>query len=118
MAKAKKTQAATAKRRIFLKSLPIIRKWMRPGGGINFMKAAEALHAISDQAPRSGWIAEPWAICSALWASEIPSEQPEVDHIHEHCKGGELFLVAYFLGRYDVIRLHEKIHKRAKKSSK
>lgn len=101
MAKAK--DKVTAKRKVFLKAIEIIKSHQRDDG-INFSAAADALVKLLDDAPRSGWLAEEWAICSALWASEIPVELPEVDHIHEHCKGGELFLVAYFLGLRSALR--------------
>jgi hypothetical protein len=101
MAKAKKP--VTAKRQVFLDALRIIKKYERPDG-CNFLEAAEELLPLLENAPRSGWLAEEWAICSALWASEIPVETPDVEHIHEHCKGGELFLVAYRLGVLSTLR--------------
>ena len=101
MAKAKKP--VTAKRQVFLDALKIIKRHKRLDG-IDFSKAADELLPLLGNAPRSGWLAEEWAICSALWASEIPVETPDVEHIHEHCKGGELFLVAYRLGVLSALR--------------
>lgn len=100
---AKKRKKLTAKRRVFLDALKIIRAHQRDGE-IDFSATADDLAKLLDKAPHSGWLAEEWAICSALWASEIPVELPEVDRIHEHCKGGELFLVAYFLGLRSAMR--------------
>lgn len=94
---AKTKHKVTTKRKVFLKALKIIKAHQRDDG-INFIAAATDLEKLLGDAPRSGWLAEEWAICSALWASEIPVELPEVGHIHETCKGGELFLVAFFLG--------------------
>jgi hypothetical protein len=101
MAKAK--DKVTAKRKVFLKALKIIKAHQRDDG-INFCAAADDLEKLLDNAPHSGWLAEEWAICSALWASEMPVELPEVDRIHEHCKGGEMFLVAYLLGLRSALR--------------
>jgi hypothetical protein len=101
MAKAK--NKVTAKRKVFLEALKIIKAHQRDDG-INFSAAADDLEKLLDNAPRSGWLAEEWAICSALWASELPADLPEVDFIHEHCRGGEMFLVAYFLGLRSALR--------------
>ena len=95
MAKTKKTK--TAKREVFLDALKIIKSHDRKDG-IDFLALADQLAGLLDKAPRSGWLAEEWAICSALWASETPYEQPDIANVHEHCKGGEIFLVAYYLG--------------------
>jgi len=95
---AKKAKRLTAKRQVFLDALHIIKNHDRKGG-INFLKLADDLTLLLDKAPKSGWMAEEWAICSALWASECPVEVPQdIDKVHEHCKGGELFMVAYMLG--------------------
>jgi hypothetical protein len=100
---AKKAKRLTAKRQVFLDALEIIKNYDRKGG-IDFLKLADALTVLLDKAPKSGWLAEEWAICSALWASEIPYETPDIDKVHEHCKGGELFMVAYYLGWLHAIR--------------
>ena len=102
MTKADTTTNVTAKRKVFLKALKII-KAHQQADEIDCFAAVDDLELLLDDAPRSGWLAEEWAICSALWASEDPGH-PEVDDIHEHCKGGELFLVAYFLGRRSALR--------------
>jgi|688.fasta_scaffold104556_2 hypothetical protein len=93
----------TAKRKVFLEALKIIKAHQRDDG-IDFSKAADDLQKLLNNAPHSGWLAEEWAICSALWASELPANLPEMDLIHEHCKGGEMFLVAYFLGLRSALR--------------
>jgi hypothetical protein len=95
VAKAKKL--VTAKRQVFLDALAIIRKHGQDND-IDFLKASSELLKLVGNAPRSGWLAEEWAICSALWASQLPTELPEIERIHEHCVGGQMFLVAYRLG--------------------
>lgn len=100
---AKANKKVSAKRQVFIDALKIIKDHQRDNG-IDFSAAADDLASLLDKAPHSGWLAEEWAICSALWASEIPAELPEVDHIHEHCRGGELFLVAYLLGFRSAVR--------------
>jgi hypothetical protein len=95
---AKKAKRLTAKRQVFLDALHIINNYDRTDG-IDFLKLADDLTVLLDKAPKSGWMAAEWAICSALWASDCPAEVPQdIDKVHEHCKGGELFMVAYMLG--------------------
>jgi hypothetical protein len=104
MATAKTKKQITAKRKVFLQALEIIQSTPLEDGSIDFMKLADKLSPLLDNAPKSGWLAEEWAICSALWASEMPSWLDDVDRINEHCKGGERFLVAYFLGLRNGLR--------------
>lgn len=104
---AKKTKKLTAKRQVFLDALKIIEAHQRDDG-IDFCAAADDLAKLLDKAPHSGWLAEEWAICSALFASEaVELPEAEVDRIHEHCTGGEMFLVAYFLGLRSALRKQE-----------
>lgn len=104
MAKAK--HKATAKRKVFLEALKIIQAHEGGDDGINFCAAADDLQKLLNEAPHSGWLAEEWSICSALWASQ-QSMLDEVDSIHEHCKGAQMFLVAYFLGLRSALRLKD-----------
>lgn len=104
MAKKKsKASKITAKRQVFLDALQIIKKHQRDNETC-FLKAAEELSKLLGNAPRSGWLAEEWAICSALWVSEMPGFHQDLDQIHEQCKGGELFLVAYRLGVISALK--------------
>lgn len=108
MPKSKKQKPVTAKRLVFQQALKVIRKHVGKDGEIDFSNAADELTLLLDKAPRSGWLAEEWAICSALWANAVYFGEAVPEEVDEHCKGGELFLVAYFLGLRSSIRNRSK----------
>jgi hypothetical protein len=101
----RKVRQITAKRKAFLEAARVLQEHITEEGKVRSYigNVAESLLPISESVKKSGWLAGPWAVCSALYFMSEPSDLRDLDKCHEECVGGELFLVAYFLGRLSVL---------------
>ncbi len=101
--KAKKKKTAFSARKIFDQSLKAIQRRFEDDGEIDcYPFAAVDLLVLLEDVPRKKLPAAEMAICSALWACDHSSDF-DATEVSESCVGGQLFLVAYTLGRFSIL---------------
>lgn len=103
-----RTKTRTSARDVFLRAAKVIKKHEQ-ADGVDWYAAARDLQQLLKASCGHNATRASWAICSALWAESMSQFGPELDDIHENCRGGELFLVAYFLGRFDAAETAERL---------